>query len=318
MGAAVGRRDGVAVGGDEAVGVAEADRRPGDGPFQCAGLALALDAPGEDGGDGFQFAHALGQGVGQTAGEVQGRLSRRLVGDALRGAGPADFDATEQIGLGPRHAEQAGGLEGRADAENLLIRLEPDQGALLLRRAELLDRALRQAAAEGLAPFKAVAPDGDVQAFRQGVDDRDADAVQAARGLIGLAREFAARVQHRHDDFQRRLARMARVRIDRDAAPVIAHRQIALGVQIDSDQPGVLGDGFVHRVVEHFGEQVVQGALVGAADIHARAFADGLQPLQHLDRGGGIAGGGRRRRAGVGRQLDLGLMHRRRRRLHGR
>src|SRR5690606_22340159 len=161
----------------EAVRVAEADRRPGDGPFQRARLALALDAPGEDGGDGFQFAHALGQGVGQAAGEVQRRLSRRLVGDAFRRAAPADLDAAEQIGLGPRHAEQAGGLEGRADAEDLLVGLEPDQGALLLRGADLLDRALRQAAAEGLAPFEAVAPDGDVQALRQSVDDRDADAV---------------------------------------------------------------------------------------------------------------------------------------------
>ena len=284
MRAAVGGRDGVAVGGDEAVGVAEADRRPGDGPFQRAGFALALYTSGEDGGDGLQFAHALGQGVGQAAGEVQRRLGGRLVGDALRRAGPANLDAAEQIGLGPRHAEQARGLEGRADAENLLVRLEPDQGALLLRGADLLDRRLHMAAAEGLAPLEAVAPDGDVQAFRQGVDDGDADAVQAARGLIGLAREFSARVQHRHDDFQRRLAGVLGVGVDRDAAPVVAHRQIPLGVQIDGDQLGVLGDGFVHRVVQHFGEQMVQGALVGAADVHAGALADGLKSLQHLDR----------------------------------
>src|SRR5690606_30018073 len=137
----------------------------------------ALDAPGENGGDGLDLAYALGEGVGQAAGEVQRRLGGRLVGDAFRRAGPADLDAAEQIGLGPRHAEQAGGLEGGADAEDLFVRLEPDQGALLLRGADLLDRSLRQAAAEGLPPFEAVAPDGDVQALRQSVDDRDADAV---------------------------------------------------------------------------------------------------------------------------------------------
>jgi hypothetical protein len=75
--------------------------------------------------------------------------------------------------------------------------------------------------------------DLDVQMFGQGVDDRDADAVQAARGLIGLAREFAARVQHGHDHLQRRLAGEFGVGIDRDAAAVVADRQIAVGVQID-------------------------------------------------------------------------------------
>ncbi len=306
--AAVGGRDGVAVGADEAVGVAEADRRPGDGPFQRARLALALGAASEDGGDGLQLAHALGQGVGQTAGEVEQGLFGRGVRDAVRRAGPFDLDAAEQIGLGAGHAEQAGGLEGRADAEDLLVGLEADQGALLLRRADLLDGAEDVAAAEGLTPLEAVAPDGDVQLLGQGVDHRDADAVQAARGLIGLARELAARVQHGHDHFQRRLARVLGVRVDGDAAAVVADRQEAVCVQIDGDQLGVLCDGLVHRVVEDFGEQMVEGALVGAADIHAGALADGLQPLQHLDRGGGIAGGGRCRRAGVAGQFDLGLV----------
>jgi hypothetical protein len=144
---------------------------------------------------------------------------------------------------------------------------------------------------ERLFPLEAVAPDGDVQNVRQGVDDRDADAVQAARGLIGLARELPARVQHGHDDFQRRLARMFGVGIDRNATAVVLDRQHAVGVEIDRDQFGVAGHGLVHRVVEDFGEQVVQGPLVGAADIHARAFADGLQPLQHFDRRGGIVSG---------------------------
>src|SRR5690606_20729093 len=68
------------------------------------------------------------------------------------------------------------------------------------------------------------------------------------------------------------------------------------------------GHRLVHGVVQHLGEQVVQGAFVGAADIHAGAFADGLQPLQHPDGGGGITGGGGGGRAGVTGQLDLGLV----------
>ena len=94
------------------------------------------------------------------------------------------------------------------------------------------------------------------------------------------------------------------MRIDRDAPSVVEHRQDAVRVEIDLDDLGVLGDRLVHRVVEDFGEQVVQGPLVGAADIHAGAFADGLQPFQHLDRRGGVAAGdvsldGLRRRCGL-------------------
>ena len=46
--------------------------------------------------------------------------------------------------------------------------------------------------------------------------------------------------------------------------------------------------GLVHAIVHDFGKEVVQGLFIGAADIHAGAAADGLQPLQHLDVGGGI------------------------------
>ena len=51
------------------------------------------------------------------------------------------------------------------------------------------------------------------------------------------------------------------------------------------DPVGVARDRLVHRIVEHFGGEVVERALVGAADIHAGAAADGLEPFQHLDRG---------------------------------
>ena len=42
-----------------------------------------------------------------------------------------------------------------------------------------------------------------------------------------------------------------------------------------------------------------EGAFVRAADIHPRPFADRLQPFQHLDGRGGIAGGGGCGRSGL-------------------
>ena len=90
------------------------------------------------------------------------------------------------------------------------------------------------------------------------------------------------------------------MRVDRHAAAVVDDRQPVARLQRDLDPRRMARDRLVHRIVEHFGGEVVQRALVGAADIHARAAPDGLEPLQHLDRGGVVIGGrlGRRTRTG--------------------
>ena len=45
----------------------------------------------------------------------------------------------------------------------------------------------------------------------------------------------------------------------------------------------VAGQMLVHRVVSHFIQQMIHAIIADASDIHARAAADGLQPLQHGD-----------------------------------
>ncbi len=72
--------------------------------------------------------------------------------------------------------------------------------------------------------------------------------------------------------------------------PLSRTSDAAVGVQLELDAAGVPGDRLVHGVVEHFGGEVVQRALVGAADIHAGAAAHRLEPFQDLDVLGGIAG----------------------------
>ena len=74
--------------------------------------------------------------------------------------------------------------------------------------------------------------------------------------------------------------------VHRHAAAVVGDRQAVAFLQRHLDPVGMAGDRLVHRVVEHFGGEVVQRAVVGAADIHAGAAPDGLEPFQHLDRGG--------------------------------
>ena len=112
--------------------------------------------------------------------------------------------------------------------------------------------------------------------------------MQAARRLIGLAGKLAARVKRGEDNLQRAFLRKARVRVDRDAAPVVGDAAGSVGVQLNLDPAGVARHRLVHRVVQHLGDEVVERAFIRAADIHAGALANRLQSLQHLNGGGVI------------------------------
>ena len=115
------------------------------------------------------------------------------------------------------------------DREDLRVGPEGHPRAGLLRGADGLDRRDRLALLVGLLPDLAVAPNLDVEALRQRVDHRDADAVEAARDLVGVVVELPARVEVRHDDLER-LALVLVVHPDRDAAPVVLDRDGVVGV----------------------------------------------------------------------------------------
>ena len=170
------------------------------------------------------------------------------------------------------------------------------RAAPVVHRPAVHQARFRYSPAVALAPQLAVARDLDLELVRERVDDRDPDAVQTARSPIGLAAEFAARMEGRQDHFERRSVREPRMRIDRDAAAVITDSDPVTGAELDLDAGGMAGDRLVHRIVEDFGDEVMQPALVGAADIHPGAAANRLQPLQDLDVFGGIAVTGFRRR----------------------
>jgi hypothetical protein len=103
-----------------------------------------------------------------------------------------------------------------------------------------------------------------------------------------LFAELAARVEHREDDLERRFARIFGMRSTGMPRPLSTMVMRLPGCQRHVDARGVAGDRLVHRIVEHFGGEMVERALVDAADIHARAAADGFKTLEHLDRGGVI------------------------------
>ena len=156
--------------------------------------------------------------------------------------------------------------------------------------ADDLERRDRFAMAELHEVLLAVAPDRELEPARQRVDDRDADAVQAARDLVGVLVEFSAGMQLGHDDLGGRHA-LALVDVGRDAAAVVAHGARAVGIERDVDLLGVARERLVDRVVDDLVDHVVQArAVIGVADIHAGTLAHGIEALEDLDRFGAVVG----------------------------
>ena len=93
--------------------------------------------------------------------------------------------------------------------------------------------------------------------------------------------------------------------VDRDAATVVDDLDAAVGEHRDDDPVAVAGQRLVDGVVDDLPHQVVQAALAGRADVHARALAHRLEALEDLDRGGvvgrGEGDGGDRCRHRLGR-----------------
>jgi hypothetical protein len=150
---------------------------------------------------------------------------------------------------------------------------------------------LRHAVGEGHEMLLAVAPDGEIELGGKRVDDGDADAMQAARHLVGVLVELSPGMELRHDDFGGRDA-FAFVDLGRNAAPIVLDRDRTVGVQGDRDLVAEAGERLVDRVVHDLVDHVMQArAVIGVADIHARPLAHGVEAFQHFDRFRAVLGG---------------------------
>jgi hypothetical protein len=257
--------------------------------------------------------HRLGEGVGPlqpkdvgdglAVGEELDELRdaavvAELLLHHLRGPLVADHQ------LEPRH--DVGGLAGAADqavhlepgvlGEDLAVRPEPDPGA----RPPLRDpRALageagpgrergsravavedaRHAALEREPLLRGRAVDVDVHPRGEGVDHRQADAVQATGGDVGAAAELAARVQLGGDHLHAGQPGLGLL-VGRDAAPVVVDLDGAVVVERHLDPARDAGEGLVHAVVDDLPQAVHQAPRVGGADVHAGPLAHGVEALE--------------------------------------
>ncbi len=112
--------------------------------------------------------------------------------------------------------------------------------------------------------------------------------------------------------------------VHRNTAAIVSDGETAIFGECHLDPVRMAGNGLVHRVVEHLGEEVMQRLLIGAANIHARPTPHRLQPFQNLNvlgrvtirlgraclvraSGRGFARRGRRGGTGGGKQI-IGLV----------
>ena len=167
--------------------------------------------------------------------------------------------------------------------ENFRTRVEAHRGAASRRRSDLLQRIQRFAETIFLLMLVAFAVDRQAQMVRQRIDHRDADAMQTAGNLVRVVVEFAARMQHGHDDLSRRHALFG-VNADRNAATIVDHADRAVGMDRDDHMIAVTRKRFVDRVVDDLEHHVMQsGAVVGVADVHARTLSHRLEAFENLD-----------------------------------
>src|SRR5271169_39961 len=281
VGPAFGSRNGVAV---RVIETSLFVLGPRNRPFDLATLGEISLAEEGARGQHRLTVEAGGEEIAEPAGEMQPRLCRNVGRTRQRGVtAPADFETAEQIGLRSRHAIEHGGTKSQA-AKDFGVRMKSQGRAPpIVNRPDVLQPGTGLAPAVGLAPEPPIASDLDFERVTESVDHRHADTVQAARGAVGVTAELAAGMQGRQDNLKRGLVWKARMRIDRNPATVVADRDPIAGRELDLDARGMAGHRLVHGVVEHLGGEVMQAALVGAADEHAGAAADRFQPLENLD-----------------------------------
>ena len=103
--------------------------------------------------------------------------------------------------------------------------------------------------------------------------------MQAAGNLVGTIVEFAARMQHGHDDLCRR-APLFGVQVNRNATPIIADRHRLVSVYRYGNDAAKSCQRLIDRVVDDLKNHVVEaGAIIGVTNVHAWPFSDGLKAL---------------------------------------
>ena len=132
-------------------------------------------------------------------------------------------------------------------------------------------------------PREPVAADLDVEMLGQRVDDRDADAVQAAGDLVAATvAELAAGVQNGQHDLDGRALLLLHDR-HRDAAAVVDDGDRVVGMDRDRERRRSGPRAPRRQSCRQPRRRDGAGRAAGRADVHAGPFADRLEALEDGD-----------------------------------
>ena len=120
----------------------------------------------------------------------------------------------------------------------------------------------RLAALERDLVFFAIAANVHDDALGKRVDDRDADAVQAAGHLVPAAAELATCVQDGEDDLDRGNLFLL-VLFHRNAAPVVDNLDRVVGPDEHLNMVAISGERLVNRIVDDLVHQMMQAERAG-------------------------------------------------------
>ena len=189
-------------------------------------------------------------------------------------------------GIQERQLAQAIGqnieLEFGGDRENGRIRFEGDERARVFGLADHAELLGRHPARKFHRIHFSIARNLDLEPIGERVHALGADAVQTAGILVSALAEFAAGVQVRQHQFDRRDLPLG-MHVHRDAPPIVANRHRTIHVNRDLNLVAISRKMFVDGIVQHFEDAMVQSAFVRVADIHPGTLADSLQTFELVD-----------------------------------
>ena len=158
-----------------------------------------------------------------------------------------------QIRIIATHLFDEGIFEFRLHRKNRAVDLKGQARAIVPVVTARVFHIDRECALRKLECFRlTVAPRLDFKKIRERVDRFDADAVEADRFLEGLAVILGAGI-----DLRRAVEKFAK----RNSAPVVAHLDPSLFVDVDADLLAKAHDVLVDRVVDGFLEQDVKAVI---------------------------------------------------------
>ena len=164
--------------------------------------------------------------------------------------------------------EKRGGVEVRL-LEHLGVGQEGDDrpGLVLRSHADCLHVSCRLAASELLPVHLAVASHLGDEPLGEGVDDRDADSVQAARDLVAIAPELPARMELRQNHRQCRESLLGD-HVHRDPRAGVPHGHGVVRMDRDVDEIVSPRECLVDRVVDYLVDEVMQATRARRPDVH--------------------------------------------------